>query len=96
MVRFLRKTIFLPKNFLNCRFGAFQKQSIVYLIPYGGKGYTLVVLGYFEATFLGEMEVPAFCPFVGAMLIYGVAVSELYVVEFFLFSILLEVFHTRR
>ena len=50
---------------------------------YGSKGYTSVILNYFEVTFLKEKEDAALCPSVNYVLVvYGVAVSEQYVVEF--------------
>ena len=53
------------------------------LSHYESKGYTSVFLGNSEVTFLGEREDAALCPPVYRVLvIYGVAVSEQYVVEF--------------
>ena len=47
------------------------------LSRYRSKGYTLVVLGNSEVTFLEEKEDVAFCPFFYRVLvIYGVAVSR--------------------
>ena len=49
----------------------------------GSKGYTTVVLDYSEVTLIEERENAVLCPFVYYVLvIYGVAVSEQYVVEF--------------
>ena len=63
-------------------FSAVALQSIVDLGRYGCKGYTSVV-GYSEVTFLGEREDASFCPSVYCVpVIYGVTVSEQYIIEF--------------
>ena len=43
-----------PKNFLNFRFKVVEKQSIVNISRLGSTGYTPVVLGNSEVTFLEE------------------------------------------
>ena len=59
------------------------KRSTVDLARYVCKDYASVVFGYSEVTLLSEREDAALCPSVNYVLvIYGVAVSELYVVEF--------------
>ena len=73
----------LPKNFLNYRFNVVESQSIVNLGCYESKDYASVILGYSEVPLLGEREDAALCLFICyVMVIYGVAVSEQYVVEF--------------
>ena len=57
--------------------------STVNLSRYRSKGYTSVVLGYFEVTLLGEREDAALCLSIYYVLfIYSAAVLEQYVVEF--------------
>ena len=67
------------KNFLNFRLYAVELQSIVDFGRNRSKRYTSVVLVYSEVTLLGERE-DASVYYV--LLIYDVAVSEQYVVEF--------------
>ena len=71
----------LPKYALSFRFCAIASQNIVDLGRYGCKSYTLVVLGYSEVTIFREDA--SLCPSVNCVfVIYGITVSEQYVVEF--------------
>ena len=49
--------LILPQDFLNFSFYAVESLNIVTLGRYGSKGYTSVVLCYFEVTFLGERSI---------------------------------------
>ena len=72
----------LPKYFLNFGFYAVASESIVDLGRYGCKGYTSKVFSYSKVTFLGEIEDGSLCPSVCCVfVIYGVILSEQYVVE---------------
>ena len=72
---FSPKTILIfPKNFLNLRFDAIAKQSIINLNPYRSKSYASVVFSDSEVTFLTEGGDAAFCPSLYCILfIYSIA-----------------------
>ena len=72
------KTILiLSKNFLSFWFDAVEPQKITNLSRCRSKGYTSVVLGNSEVTFLGERNDAAFCPSLYCVpVIYGIALSE--------------------
>ena len=73
----------LPKYFLNFRFYVVELQSIVDLGRQGSKGYTSVILGYSEVTFLVERDDATLCLYVSCVVVInGLEVSEQYVVEF--------------
>ena len=61
-------------NFLNLRFNAIEKQSIINLSCYRSKSFASVVLGDSMVTFLREGEDAILCPSLYCVLvIYGIA-----------------------
>ena len=68
------------------KFSQFLIRYVINMSRYGSKGYTSVVLGNSEVTLLEERKDAALCPSLYCFLvIYGVAVSEQQVIEFFVF-----------
>ena len=71
----LKTVLIFPKNFLSFRFDSVEKQNPLY--SYRTKSYSLVVIDYFNVTFLSDAGDAAFCLSVNYMLfVYGFAHSR--------------------
>ena len=80
---FSENRLILPKYLLYFGFYAVALLFILDISRYGFQGYTPVVLGKSEITLLREGEDASLCPSVYCVLIiYGITVSEQYVIEF--------------
>ena len=66
----LETDLIFPKNFLNFRFYAIEKQSIISLNRCRGESYAPVVLDDSEVPFLWEGEETAFCRSLSAVFLY--------------------------